>query len=198
MPDDPCPDGVVGSGTNTHAPPDGVPRVASSRMMPVRGPAAKASSSSRTWCPGLGLPTSATASPSQRLLRAHPTRLLQARAAGPINEDGVPTRVEHLAGQRGERKQASGLAHRPRRPPALLGCPAHAAAAAMPLPPCRGTTPGGQPPQSQPGSYRCPCTQSQARGARCRHLLMVDCRIKVRLDLQADKSPVVVKGLFFP
>jgi hypothetical protein len=32
----------------------------------------------------------------------------------------------------------------------------------------------------------------------CRRLLMVDCRIKVRLDLQADKSPVVVKGLFFP
>jgi hypothetical protein len=25
-------------------------------------------------------------------------------------------------------------------------------------------------------------------------LLTVDCRIKVRLDLQADKSPIVVKG----
>jgi hypothetical protein len=29
-------------------------------------------------------------------------------------------------------------------------------------------------------------------------LLMVDCRIKVRLDLQADKSSIVVKGPFFP
>jgi hypothetical protein len=29
-------------------------------------------------------------------------------------------------------------------------------------------------------------------------LLMVDYHIKVRLDLQADKSAVVVKGPFFP
>jgi hypothetical protein len=29
-------------------------------------------------------------------------------------------------------------------------------------------------------------------------LLTVDYRIKVHMDLQADKSPVVVKGLFFP
>jgi hypothetical protein len=29
-------------------------------------------------------------------------------------------------------------------------------------------------------------------------VLTVDCRIKVRLDLQADKSSVVVKGPFFP
>jgi hypothetical protein len=29
-------------------------------------------------------------------------------------------------------------------------------------------------------------------------LLMVNSCIKVRLDLQADKSPVVVKGPFFP
>jgi hypothetical protein len=29
-------------------------------------------------------------------------------------------------------------------------------------------------------------------------LLTVDCRIKVHMDLQADKSPVVVKGPFFP
>jgi hypothetical protein len=28
-------------------------------------------------------------------------------------------------------------------------------------------------------------------------LLTVDCRIKVRLDLQADKSPFIVKGPFF-
>ena len=37
-----------------------------------------------------------------------------------------------------------------------------------------------------------------SNSARKRGLLTVDCRIKVRLDLQADKSPVVVKGLFFP
>jgi hypothetical protein len=29
-------------------------------------------------------------------------------------------------------------------------------------------------------------------------LLTVDYRIKVHMDLQADKSPVVVKGPFFP
>jgi hypothetical protein len=29
-------------------------------------------------------------------------------------------------------------------------------------------------------------------------LLMVNSCIKVRLDLQADKSPVIVKGPFFP
>jgi hypothetical protein len=29
-------------------------------------------------------------------------------------------------------------------------------------------------------------------------LLTVDCRIKVHMDLQADKFPVVVKGPFFP
>jgi hypothetical protein len=34
-------------------------------------------------------------------------------------------------------------------------------------------------------------------GARKRGLLTVDCRIKVRLDLQADKSPIVVKVPFF-
>jgi hypothetical protein len=31
-----------------------------------------------------------------------------------------------------------------------------------------------------------------------REMLTVDCRIKVRLDLQEDKSSVVVKGPFFP
>jgi hypothetical protein len=35
-------------------------------------------------------------------------------------------------------------------------------------------------------------------GARKRGLLTVDCRIKVHMDLQADKSPTVVKGPFFP
>jgi hypothetical protein len=35
-------------------------------------------------------------------------------------------------------------------------------------------------------------------GARKRGLLMVYIRIKVHMDLQADKSPVVVKGPFFP
>jgi hypothetical protein len=35
-------------------------------------------------------------------------------------------------------------------------------------------------------------------GARKRGLLTVNSYIKVRLDLQADKSPVVVKGPFFP
>jgi hypothetical protein len=35
-------------------------------------------------------------------------------------------------------------------------------------------------------------------GAKKRGSLTVDCRIKVRLDMQADKSPVVVKGTFFP
>jgi hypothetical protein len=34
-------------------------------------------------------------------------------------------------------------------------------------------------------------------GARKRGLLTVDCHIKVRLDLQANKSSVVVKGPFF-
>jgi hypothetical protein len=34
--------------------------------------------------------------------------------------------------------------------------------------------------------------------ARKRGLLMVDCRIKACLDLQVDKSSVVVKGPFFP
>jgi hypothetical protein len=34
-------------------------------------------------------------------------------------------------------------------------------------------------------------------GARKRGLLTVNSCIKVRLDLQADKSPVVVKGPFF-
>jgi hypothetical protein len=37
-----------------------------------------------------------------------------------------------------------------------------------------------------------------SNGARKRGLLTVDCHIKVHLDLQADKSPVVVKGPFFP
>jgi hypothetical protein len=32
----------------------------------------------------------------------------------------------------------------------------------------------------------------------CFRLLTVNSCIKVRLDLQADKSPVVVKGPFFP
>jgi hypothetical protein len=36
------------------------------------------------------------------------------------------------------------------------------------------------------------------KGARKRGLLTVDYRIKVHLDLQADKSSVVVKGPFFP
>jgi hypothetical protein len=35
-------------------------------------------------------------------------------------------------------------------------------------------------------------------GARKRGLLTVDYRIKVHLDLQADKSSVVVKRPFFP
>jgi hypothetical protein len=35
-------------------------------------------------------------------------------------------------------------------------------------------------------------------GARKRGLLTVNSCHKVRLDLQADKSPVVVKGPFFP
>jgi hypothetical protein len=35
-------------------------------------------------------------------------------------------------------------------------------------------------------------------GARKRGLLTVNSCIKVHLDLQADKSPVVVKGPFFP
>jgi hypothetical protein len=35
-------------------------------------------------------------------------------------------------------------------------------------------------------------------GTRKRGLLMVNSCIKVRLDLQEDKSPVVVKGPFFP
>jgi hypothetical protein len=35
-------------------------------------------------------------------------------------------------------------------------------------------------------------------GVRKRGMLTVDCRIKVSLDLQVDKSPVVVKGPFFP
>jgi hypothetical protein len=30
------------------------------------------------------------------------------------------------------------------------------------------------------------------------HVLTVNSCIKVRLDLQADKSPVIVKGPFFP
>jgi hypothetical protein len=29
-------------------------------------------------------------------------------------------------------------------------------------------------------------------------VLTVDCRIKVHMDLQAEKSPVIVKGPFFP
>jgi hypothetical protein len=35
-------------------------------------------------------------------------------------------------------------------------------------------------------------------GARKRGLLMVYIRVKVQADLQVDKSPVVVKGPFFP
>jgi hypothetical protein len=35
-------------------------------------------------------------------------------------------------------------------------------------------------------------------GARKRGLLMVYIHVKVQVDLQADKSPVVVKGPFFP
>jgi hypothetical protein len=35
-------------------------------------------------------------------------------------------------------------------------------------------------------------------GARKRGLLTVNSFIKVRLDLQADKSPIIVKGPFFP
>jgi hypothetical protein len=40
-------------------------------------------------------------------------------------------------------------------------------------------------------------TTSKTR-LRLNYLLMVDYRIKVHLDLQADKSSVVVKGPFFP
>jgi hypothetical protein len=39
---------------------------------------------------------------------------------------------------------------------------------------------------------------SPGNGARKRGLLMVDYRIKVHMDLQTDKSPIVVKGPFFP
>jgi hypothetical protein len=35
-------------------------------------------------------------------------------------------------------------------------------------------------------------------GARKRGLLTVYIRIKLHMDLQADKSPVIVKGPFFP
>jgi hypothetical protein len=35
-------------------------------------------------------------------------------------------------------------------------------------------------------------------GTRKRGLLMVYIRIKLHMDLQADKSPIVVKGTFFP
>jgi hypothetical protein len=35
-------------------------------------------------------------------------------------------------------------------------------------------------------------------GARKRGLLMINMRIKVHLNLQADKSSIVVKGPFFP
>jgi hypothetical protein len=35
-------------------------------------------------------------------------------------------------------------------------------------------------------------------GARKRGLLTIYIRIKLHMDLQADKSPVVVKGPFFP
>jgi hypothetical protein len=35
-------------------------------------------------------------------------------------------------------------------------------------------------------------------GARKRGLLTVYNRIKLQVDLQADKSPVIVKGPFFP
>jgi hypothetical protein len=35
-------------------------------------------------------------------------------------------------------------------------------------------------------------------GARKRSLLMVYIRSKVHMDLQADKSPVIAKGPFFP
>jgi hypothetical protein len=41
--------------------------------------------------------------------------------------------------------------------------------------------------------YLFPCNGALKRG-----LLTVDYRIKVRLDLQADKSSVVAKGPFFP
>jgi hypothetical protein len=37
-----------------------------------------------------------------------------------------------------------------------------------------------------------------SNGARKRGLLTVYNRIKLQVDLQADKSPVVVKGPFFP
>jgi hypothetical protein len=37
-----------------------------------------------------------------------------------------------------------------------------------------------------------------SNSARKRGLLMVDCCIKVRLDLQADKSTIIVKGPLFP
>jgi hypothetical protein len=35
-------------------------------------------------------------------------------------------------------------------------------------------------------------------GARKRGLLTVYIRIKLHMDLQADKSPIIVKGPFFP
>jgi hypothetical protein len=37
-----------------------------------------------------------------------------------------------------------------------------------------------------------------SNGTRKRGLLMIYCHIKVRLDVQSDKSSVVVKGPFFP
>jgi hypothetical protein len=73
-------------------------------------------------------------------------------------------------------------------------------------PTCRGTT--GKIPLSQrlagslwrllapfPSVVPCRC----CRTAACHYrLLTVDYCIKVRLDLQADKSSIVVKGPFFP
>jgi hypothetical protein len=52
------------------------------------------------------------------------------------------------------------------------------------------------------GNATCICistlpTKPQKEKMTPSSLLTVDCRIKVHLDLQADKSPVVVKGPFF-
>jgi hypothetical protein len=51
--------------------------------------------------------------------------------------------------------------------------------------------------QLLPLHQRC-ALRSSANIDCVRLLLMVDYRIKVHMDLQADKSPVVVKGPFFP
>jgi hypothetical protein len=75
----------------------------------------------------------------------------------------------------------------------------------MPLP-APGSAPGSthgatrSPPMTSPMSASAPATprdQSEKEEGHG-HVLTVNSCIKVRLDLQADKSPVIVKGPFFP